>query len=127
MFPSKKRFKVLAAIPKRDGTSWWMNCGSMFEAKTPNSFNLYLDAVPTHHKGDGPMMFHLAELTEDDIRESRERAERRGNSSSGSGSGYSARGTLSRTDENGSPKLGPDLPLFDPPSRSHGASDQPPF
>jgi hypothetical protein len=128
MFPSK-RFKVLAAIPKKDGSSFWMNCGVMFEAKTPNTYNLYLDAVPTHQK-EGRVMFHLREWTEDDLRESRERAERRntnGGSSSYSSSSYSARGTVARTDANGSPMLGPDLPLFEPPSRSHDANEQPPF
>lgn len=123
MFASKKRFKVLAAIPKKDGSSWWMNCGSMFEGKTPNTYNLYLDAVPTHQK-EGRVMFHLREWTDEDLRESRERAERRNAMSSS----YSARGTVGRTDANGSPMLGPDIPLFDPPgSRSNGSSDQPPF
>lgn len=136
MFPSKKRFKVLAAIPKKDGGSWWMNCGSMFEARTPNTFNLYLDAIPTHNK-EGRVMFHLCEWTEDDMREARERAERRNSAGSGpssgassgssSGSSYSARGSLSRTDANGSPMLAPDLPLFEAPSRAHDAGDQPPF
>ena len=128
MFPSKKRFKVLAAIPKKDGSSWWMNCGSMYEAKTPNTYNLYLDAVPTHQK-EG-IMFHLREWTEDDMREARERAERRSSNgqSNGHSSGYSARGTLARTDANSSQMLGPDLPLFEPPSRSHdGSAEQPPF
>jgi hypothetical protein len=121
---SSKRFKVLAAIPKKDGTSFWMNCGVMFEGKTPNTYNLYLDAVPTHQK-EGRVMFHLREWTEDDMRESRERSERRG---SGSGnSSYSARSAVARTDANGSPMLGPDLPLFEPPSRSHEAAEQPPF
>jgi hypothetical protein len=123
MFPSKKRFKVLAAIPKKDGSSWWMSCGSMFEGSKPNTFNLYLDAVPTHQK-EGKVMFHLCELTEDEIREARERAERRGNSSSSS---YSARGTVSRADANGSSMLAPDLPMFDSPSRSQGAPDTTPF
>jgi hypothetical protein len=123
MFPSK-RFKVLAAIPKKDGSSFWMNCGVMFEAKTPNTYNLYLDAIPTHQK-EGRVMFHLREWTEDDLRESRDRAERRNGGASSSG--YTARGTLARTDANGSPMLGPDLPLFEPPSRSHDAVEQPPF
>ena len=130
MYPSKKRFKVLAAIPKKDGSSWWMNCGTMYDGKTPGSFNLYLDAMPTHPPKDGgPLMFHLREFTEDDLRESRERAERRNADGNGNGqsSGYSARGTLARTDANGSPLLGPDLPLFEPPSRSHGSTEQPPF
>ena len=60
-------------------------------------------------------MFHLCEVTEEEMRE---RAERRNNPGFGSGSSYSARTTLSRTDASGSPLLGPDLPLFEPPSRS---------
>lgn len=121
MFGSKKRFKVLAAIPKRDGTSWWMNCGTMYEGKTPGSYNLYVDAMPTHAPKDGgPLMFHLREFTEEDLRESRERAERRNNGSSS----YSARGTLARGDANGSPMLGADI--FGATSSS-AASDQAPF
>jgi hypothetical protein len=128
MFGSKKRFKVLAAIPKKDGTTWWMNCGTMYDGKTPGSFNLYIDAMPTHAPKDGgPQMFHLREFTEDDMRESRERAERRNGNSHSGASSYSARGTLARTDANGSPMLGADLPLFEPPSRSHEANEQPPF
>lgn len=125
MFGSKKRFKVLAAIPKRDGTSWWMNCGTMYDGKTPGSFNLYLDAMPTHAPKDGgPLMFHLREFTEEDLRESRERAERRNSGSSS----YSARGTLGRTDANGSPMLGADVPLFGASSGgASNASEQPPF
>lgn len=106
----KKKYKVLAPMPKKDGSSWWMNCGDMYEGKEPGSFNLFLNAVPAAAK-DGKLMFHLRELTEEDFREQRERSERSRSSSSGAGSysgsssgsnsgsgtgsgGYSARGTL---------------------------------
>jgi hypothetical protein len=57
----KKTFKVLAAIPKRDGSHWWMRCGSAHTNKD-DSINVYLDAVPRDLK------FQLRELDEEDLR-----------------------------------------------------------
>ena len=57
----KKTFKVLAAIPKRDGTQWWMKCGSAHTNKD-DSINVYLDAMPRDLK------FQLRELDEEDMR-----------------------------------------------------------
>jgi hypothetical protein len=57
----KKTFKVLAAIPKRDGSHWWMKCGSAHTNKD-DSINIYLDAVPRDLK------FQLRELDEEDLR-----------------------------------------------------------
>ena len=57
----KKTFKVLAAIPKRDGSHWWMKCGSAHTNKD-DSINVYLDAVPRDLK------FQLRELDEEDLR-----------------------------------------------------------
>ena len=57
----KKTFKVLAAISKRDGSHWWMKCGSAHTNKD-DSINVYLDAVPRDLK------FQLRELDEEDLR-----------------------------------------------------------
>ena len=57
----KKTFKVLAAIPKRDGGVWWMRCGNGHTNKD-DSINVYLDAVPRDLK------FTLRELDEEDLR-----------------------------------------------------------
>jgi len=57
----KKSFKVLAAIPKRDGGTYWMRCGSGFTNKD-DSINIYLDAIPKD------MKFQLRELDEEDLR-----------------------------------------------------------
>lgn len=70
----KKTFKVLAAIPKRDGTQWWMKCGSAHTNKD-DSINVYLDAMPRDLK------FQLRELDEEDLR--RREAYRAGAAGSG--------------------------------------------
>jgi hypothetical protein len=57
----KQTYKVLAAIPKRDGGHWWMRCGTGHTNKD-DSINVYLDAVPRDLK------FTLRELDEEDLR-----------------------------------------------------------
>ena len=57
----KKMFKVLAAIPKRDGGHFWMRCGTGHTNKD-DSINVYLDATPRDLK------FTLRELDEEDLR-----------------------------------------------------------
>ena len=57
----KRTFKVLAAIPKRDGGHWWMRCGNGHTNKD-DSINVYLDACPRDLK------FTLRELDEEDLR-----------------------------------------------------------
>ena len=57
----KKTFKVLAAIPKRDGGHWWMRCGAGHTNKD-DSINVYLDAVPRDLK------FTLRELDDEDVK-----------------------------------------------------------
>src|SRR5262249_10561693 len=57
----KRTFKVLAAIPKRDGGHYWMRCGNGHTNKD-DSINVYLDAVPRDLK------FTLRELDEEDLR-----------------------------------------------------------
>ena len=77
----KKTFKVLAAIPKRDGTQWWMKCGTAHTNKD-DSINVYLDAMPRDLK------FQLRELDEEDLR--RRDAFRAGAGSAGSAGGPDA-------------------------------------
>ena len=79
----KKTFKVLAAIPKRDGTQWWMKCGSAHTNKD-DSINVYLDAMPRDLK------FQLRELDEEDLR--RREAYRAGAAGSGDASAPAADG-----------------------------------
>jgi hypothetical protein len=57
----KKSFKVLAAIPKRDGGTYWMRCGNGYTNKD-ESINVYLDAMPKE------MKFQLREFDEEDLR-----------------------------------------------------------
>lgn len=57
----KRTFKVMAAIPKRDGGHFWMRCGAAHTNKD-DSINIYLDVVPKDFK------FTLRELDEEDLR-----------------------------------------------------------
>jgi hypothetical protein len=57
----KRTFKVLAAIPKREGGHWWMRCGNG-HTNRDDSINVYLDAVPRDLK------FTLRELDEEDLK-----------------------------------------------------------
>ncbi|MBC7974184.1 MAG: hypothetical protein H7138_04310 [Myxococcales bacterium] len=92
----KKTFKVLAAIAKRDGSHWWMKCGSAHTNKD-DSINVYLDAVPRDLK------FQLRELDEEDLR--RREAYRAG-TSAGTGTGEAGPpgdGYVARSTDAGSP------------------------
>jgi hypothetical protein len=57
----KRTFKVLAAIPKRDGGHWWMRLGNGHTNKD-DSINVYLDAIPRDLK------FTLRELDDEDLK-----------------------------------------------------------
>jgi len=54
-------FKVLSAIEKRDGGTFWMRVGSGFTNRD-NSVNIYLDVLPK------TFQFQLRELDEEDLR-----------------------------------------------------------
>jgi hypothetical protein len=77
MMQTKKMFKVLSSIDKRDGTSFWMRVGSAFTNKD-NSVNIYLDVMPKSFQ------FQLRELDEEDLRrrESRQPGTEGGHASS---------------------------------------------
>jgi hypothetical protein len=62
VLPQKKMFKVLAAIPKHGGGTFWMRCGSGSPNNDGRSINVYLDAVPKDLK------FTLFEMDEEDFR-----------------------------------------------------------
>jgi hypothetical protein len=57
----KKMFKVLSAIEKRDGGTFWMRVGSGFTNRD-NSVNIYLDVIPKNFQ------LQLRELDEEDLR-----------------------------------------------------------
>lgn len=71
----KKMFKVLSAIDKRDGGTFWMRVGSGFTNRD-NSVNIYLDVLPKSFQ------FQLRELDEEDLRK---RDSNRGSAGAGSG------------------------------------------
>ncbi len=54
-------FKVLSAIEKRDGGTFWMRVGSGFTNRD-NSVNIYLDVIPK------TFQLQLRELDEEDLR-----------------------------------------------------------
>ena len=54
-------FKVLSAIEKRDGGTFWMRVGSGFTNRD-NSVNIYLDVIPKNFQ------LQLRELDEEDLR-----------------------------------------------------------
>ena len=58
----KKMFNVFALLPKKDGGTYWMKCGSGYGNKD-DSINLYMDAYPITGK------LQLREVTEEDLRE----------------------------------------------------------
>jgi len=83
VFQTKRMFKVISPIDKRDGGKWWLRCGTAYVNKD-NSINVYLEALPLVGQKDGQgVTLQLRELTEEEMRE---RSEKR--------STYSARGTL---------------------------------
>lgn len=61
MLQQKKMFKVLSAIDKRDGGTFWMRVGSAYTNRD-NSVNIYLDVFPKSFQ------FQLRELDEEDLR-----------------------------------------------------------
>jgi len=69
-----KKFKVISPIERRDGTKWWMKCGSGFPNKD-DSINIYLDALPLAALAAGKgVTLQLREYTEEELRERSERS-----------------------------------------------------
>ena len=60
---AKKQFKLLAMLPKKDGSTYWMRCGTAFMNKD-DSINVYLDALPR----GAEWRFQLRELDEEDLK-----------------------------------------------------------
>lgn len=93
---SKKMFKILCPIERRDGTGqWWMRCGTAYENKD-ESINLYMEALPLvgGKPGEG-VKLQLREYTAEEMRE---RTEKKASYQPRSQPGY---------DPNGSPSPGP--------------------
>jgi hypothetical protein len=65
---TKKMFKVLCPMEGKNGSKWWMRCGSGFPNKD-DSINIYLDAVPTKPG----FTLQLREYTDEDMKQSAER------------------------------------------------------
>lgn len=62
----KRSYKVLAAIPKHDGSGeWFMKVGSGFTNRD-ESINLYLDAIPMGQPGKG-IRLQIRELDANDL------------------------------------------------------------
>ena len=74
-------FKVLCAIEKRDGGTYWMRVGSGFTNRD-NSVNIYLDVIPKNFQ------LQLRELDEEDLRKREPRAD----AGAGAGAGGFAQG-----------------------------------
>lgn len=83
MFQTKKMFKVVSPMDRRDGGTYWMRCGNAYVNKD-NSINVYIEALPV---GQKELKLQLRELTEEDLRE---RAEKRATYQSRSGLGANA-------------------------------------
>lgn len=63
---NSKRFKVLAIMPKSDGTGdYFTRVGNAFENKD-QSINVYMDLLPLNTK---QVKLQIRELTEQDLRE----------------------------------------------------------
>jgi hypothetical protein len=74
MTETKKMFKVLCPMEGRNGSTWWMRCGTGFKNKD-DSINMYLDCVPTK----AGFHLQLREVTEEDMRFDAERRAARTN------------------------------------------------
>lgn len=61
MLPQKKMYKVVTAVEKHGGGSFWMRLGTAIPNKD-GSLNVYLDAIPKS------MQFTIFEMTEEDLR-----------------------------------------------------------
>ncbi|MCE9574841.1 MAG: hypothetical protein K8W52_16950 [Deltaproteobacteria bacterium] len=59
---SRKIFKILCPIERKDGTTFWLRVGTAFPNRD-QSINLYLDVLPANQK------LQLRELDEEDLRE----------------------------------------------------------
>ena len=64
----KKMFKVLCPMEGRNGSKWWMKCGTGFPNKD-ESINVYLDSIPNKPG----FTLQLREYTEEDMKQSADR------------------------------------------------------
>ncbi len=89
----KKMFKVLAAVPKSDGTGeWWARCGKAYENKD-SSMNLYIDLLPAASQGK-QLKLQIREL---DARDLEQIETSRANAASRTSSGPAQRSAASES------------------------------
>ena len=84
MNPQKKMYKVIHAVEKKGGGTYWMRVGSAFTNRD-DSINLYLDAIPAPNGKSLRYELQIRELDAEDLR--RREAAASGNGSNGNGSG----------------------------------------
>jgi hypothetical protein len=81
MNPQKKMYKVIHAVEKKGGGTYWMRVGSAFTNRD-DSINIYLDAVPAPSGKSSRYEFQIRELDAEDLR--RREAHASGNNTGGS-------------------------------------------
>lgn len=75
---SKQMFKVISPVERRDGSTWWMRCGTGHRNQD-ESINVYLDALPLGGTAPGKgVTLQLREYSAEELRERSERTERSG-------------------------------------------------
>jgi hypothetical protein len=67
MNPQKKMYKVIHAVEKKGGGTYWMRVGSAFTNRD-DSINIYLDAVPAPSGKSSRYEFQIRELNDEDLR-----------------------------------------------------------
>ena len=82
MNPQKKMYKVIHAMEKKGGGTYWMRVGTAFTNRD-DSINIYLDAVPAPNGKSARYEFQIRELDAEDLR----RREAYASRSNGSGTG----------------------------------------
>ncbi|MBA3502753.1 MAG: hypothetical protein M4D80_21250 [Myxococcota bacterium] len=83
MNPQKKMYKVIHAVEKKGGGTYWMRVGSAFTNRD-DSINIYLDAVPAPSGKSSRYEFQIRELNDEDLRR-REAYASGGNNAGGGG------------------------------------------
>jgi|PlaIllAssembly_1097288.scaffolds.fasta_scaffold290368_1 uncharacterized membrane protein YgcG len=84
MNPQKKMYKVISAMEKKGGGTYWMRIGSGFTNRD-DSINLYLDAVPAPNGTSRRYELQIRELDAEDLRRRESYSANAGGSGNGSG------------------------------------------
>ena len=86
MNPQKKMYKVISAMEKKGGGTYWMRIGSAFTNRD-DSINLYLDAMPAPNGNSRRYELQIRELDAEDLRRRESSSSGGGNASGGAGGG----------------------------------------